>query len=171
MAAPIDRFWPRLRELECDGLSRDEKEDDYSEPNNPPLALSPFEVSKIERKLGTTLPHDYRQFLLEVGGVLFHSTKVSPVEASEWGPVNAVNCLYGSEKEKGSLLETFGLYQGELPEGLIPIGEDPAGNLFCLGIGGQQLGKVYFWDQDRAHITLVANSFADFINRLIKDDE
>src|SRR5271156_561133 len=148
MATPMNKFWPRLRELSCEGLSRDDN-DDYSTPNNPPLPLSPLELAKIERKLGIPLPSDYRQFLLEVGGVLFHSTNVSPIQVREaFGDIEHVECLFGSEKEKGSLLENIETMQGRIPETLIPIGQDPYGNLHCQGIGGDEAGKIYFWDHE-----------------------
>jgi hypothetical protein len=113
--------------------------------------------------------------------VAFYGTNVSPIEIRElFGEVEHVCTLFGSEKEGDtcSLLWNIETYLGRIPKELLPIGDDPYGNLHCLGIRSDEAGKIYFWDHegpgeedDWRGITLVAHSFADFIDRLIKEEE
>lgn len=179
MHATRDRFLSRLKELgiEIGGLSP-QGPNDATEPSPTPMGLA--ELSALERRLGVTLPQAYRDFLLQVGGVLFHSTNVSPIEIrAQFGNVEHVCVLFGSEADRGALLENMEDYQGRIPKNPIPIGSDPYGNLHCLGVRGKELGKIYFWDhegpgkteQDWKNVTLVASSFEDFIDRLVKADE
>jgi len=55
--------------------------------------------------------------------------------------------------------------------------DDPFGNAICLGIAEKYRGRVYFWDHENepdeelwdgevdtaGNITLIANSFTDFV--------
>ena len=168
MTRSTNKFWPLLQELGCEGLSRDDP-DDYSKPNNPPLPVPLAEIAEIEKKLGVALPQEYRQFLLEVGGLLFHGTNVRPIEIREgWGDLEIVNTFIGSSKEGLGLLWTIEATEDRLPKELIPIGEDPFGKLHCLAVRGNHLGKIYFCYHDEEpsweNISLVAESFADFIS-------
>ena len=58
----------------------------------------------------------------------------------------------------------------------IPIADDPGGNAICLGMSGNERGKVYFWDHEMEadegdeptfeNVYLVAESFASFLKSL-----
>ncbi len=39
-----------------------------------------------------------------------------------------------------------------MPGDLLVIGDDQAGNLICLGLGGSRLGQVYRWDHELEHL-------------------
>jgi len=61
----------------------------------------------------------------------------------------------------------------QIPPELLPIAPDPGGNLICLGIAGDVVDKVYFWDHEReghptdwSNIDLIADSFDAFFARL-----
>ena len=63
----------------------------------------------------------------------------------------------------------------ELPEELLPIAVDPAGNKICIGINGNVYGKIFYWGEDEEYeehepsydcIRLVADSFTEFMNGL-----
>jgi hypothetical protein len=32
--------------------------------------------------------------------------------------------------------------------GLIPIAHDPGGNMVCLAVTGEKMGKIFFWDHE-----------------------
>jgi hypothetical protein len=67
-------------------------------------------------------------------------------------------------------------YAGRVPDGLLPIGTDPFGNVFCLGLGGAWRGKVWFWDHESEadegepprvdNLSMVAASFTSFLAAL-----
>ena len=35
-----------------------------------------------------------------------------------------------------------------MPESLIPLGDDGRGNQICLGVSGDETGKVFYWDHN-----------------------
>jgi hypothetical protein len=58
----------------------------------------------------------------------------------------------------------------QLPDGVVPIGCDPFGNLLLLDIMARDFGYVYFWDHEKENmkeptwdnISIVAKSFTAF---------
>ena len=145
-------------------------------------ATRPAPVSLIEafeRRIGASLPDDYRAFLLEVNG----GRPQSPVDTAARYPivridwegrppqesddVAVVHFLLVAENWKGIFSDgrsdalsldgcytTFVEEDRRIPEGLIPIGRDPGGSLFLLDVTGGQRGGVWFWarnwlDRDR----------------------
>jgi hypothetical protein len=68
-------------------------------------------------------------------------------------------------------------YKDRVPLDMLPIGSDPAGNLFLMGVStGECYGKIYFWDHEQEadlepqpyfeNIHYVSPSFADFLASL-----
>jgi len=41
-------------------------------------------------------------------------------------------------------------FEGQLPADLLPVAQDPGGNLLCVGIRGPRSGRVFFWDHNGA---------------------
>lgn len=138
-------------------------------------AADPARVAMLEAKLGTRLPDDYREFLLEHNG-----GRPKPAEfvfARRTGPytdslVDWFLALYDGEH---SNLETVcGWLVNRVPDNLLPIAIDPFGNFVLLGLAGEHRGKVYFWDHenepirqpDWSNIDLIADSFDAFLRGL-----
>jgi hypothetical protein len=127
----------------------------------------------FQRRIGHELPADYREFLLEHNGGVPEATIVETKSVSSL--VRRLHGLHGgpSWARLDKLRKTF---DGRVPDGMLPIGTDPFGNLYCLGIAGRFRPKVWFWDHEgEAHegepprtdnLTLVAPSFASFIGKL-----
>lgn len=62
--------------------------------------------------------------------------------------------------------------------------DDPFGNAICLGISGNERGKVYFWDHEMepdddwdgrletaGNVQLIADSFTEFVAGLAPNDD
>ena len=105
--------------------------------------------------------------------------------------------LYGADCEefRAVLARTqFYRSQGRIPEELIPIGDNMFGDQVCLAVLGEHRGKVFFWDHDDerdeadywqehgqgktvpreflyGNVYLVADSFMDFLARLVRDEQ
>jgi hypothetical protein len=156
------------------------------------------ELAAIERSLGERLPEDFRDFLRTYGDAMFEAltffrpVRSSSISSSPFGRSRileggAFSHFYGSSAAKQSLAESITLYKGRMPDTIIPIGDEGGGNQICLGIKGDERGKVYYWDHEntwselryREHfgkpmppefkfqnVYLVAESFEDFIRRL-----
>jgi hypothetical protein len=83
-----------------------------------------------------------------------------------------------------SLTRRLDRYKGRIPRELLWIMDDPCGNAICVGIIGSYRGRVYFWDHEREpdsdewdgsadsaeNITLLTNSFTEFVAGLKSDD-
>ncbi len=153
-------------------------------------------VCSIERKLGTSLPEDYRTFLKTYGACRFRGES----DRNTWvyfEPLQPLlkrrrphfDAFYGSARDDSYGLESgISLLVGRVPEELIPIGDNGDGSLLCLGIKGEFRGRVYFWSREEepleedeyleefgtprpasemwTNVTLVASDFRDFLGRL-----
>jgi hypothetical protein len=136
---------------------------------------SPSQLEAFEAEIGTTLPDDYRRFLLRSnGGSLGDKYCFENDEA--YVRASAV----GGFQEPYSLRAARGCYQGHpvrIPRALVWIMEDPGGNAVCLGLTGKHRGRVYFWVHDEepdpdewdgevetaGNIRLLADSFTEFV--------
>jgi hypothetical protein len=130
-------------------------------------------IGALEKKLGVTLPEDYKRFLRATnGGIPEPNVFTVPGRGDAMA-----DCLYGIrderahadlewEQERASELEP-------LPAGFLVIGHDPGGNRLMMATNGRQTGRVYFWDRIGLWVRAggkntfpVARSFAEFIESL-----
>jgi len=145
------------------------------EDSNKYGALQHEELEDYEKSLGTSLPTDYREFLiLHNGGT----------------PEKYLVCRSGSNEPSEVWNDSLGLHNGPtycrldiatkdlkeyLPKDIIPFATDPGGNSFCIGISGEYRGKIYFWDheqaQDQDSISELASSFTEFVANLVSEED
>lgn len=145
------------------------------------------ELARFEELIGQTLPEDYRRFLVQcnggyVGGRFWFQGINPEGEEVEAG----VHHIGGFRDESYfSLLDNRECYVGRIPNALIWIHDDPFGNAICLGGAGVHHGRVYFWDHEEEpdedewdgavetadNITLIANSFTDYVAGLRELDD
>jgi hypothetical protein len=137
-------------------------------------------LETIEQFLELKLPKSYRIFLLKYNG---------------GEPIKNV-FFYKEDKTNGSIIDRFfGLvsnkyenllvylrtYRERIPLNMIPIAYDPGGNLILISVKSKDRGKIYFWDHemevddgetpDYSNLTLIADSFDEFIEGLYSIDE
>lgn len=167
-------------------------------PHDP---MTEEELVAIETDLGQPLPEDYRGFVRTYGGASFgelvqfqllEDEPVHPVKSLLGVPIpryenGPLSHFYGSKTGNQSLAESIEALKGRMPDTMIPIADDGAGNQICLGIKGQERGKVYYWDHHNdpdeqeyledygtpmppevkfQNVYLIAESFEDFLRRL-----
>ncbi len=143
------------------------------EKSNPFGALSEARLVQFEVKIGHMLPRDYRQFLLDHNG-----GKPTPSDFTindEQGG-DTLHHVYGLYNGPGyaRLEDAYATYAGRIPAVLLPIADDPGGNVICLGLTGPYRGNVYFWDHESEsddepgfeNVVLIANSFQAFLDSL-----
>lgn len=156
--------------------------------------LSEEEISTLEQRLGSTLPESYREFVSQFGRSAFHEyVDFTPLQPFHDSPAvkGHLGIFFGGESlthRSYSINWNNAAYSGRLPSELLPIGGDGGGDLICLSIQGESRGKVYYWDHTNEpldedqyredygvprpseakwqNVTLIANTFDDFINRL-----
>jgi len=141
--------------------------------NKPPTEET--RVSALENQLGRTLPAEYREFLLRYNGgkpkpgIFRFALRNGRNTDSR---VHWFLSLY--EGEFSNLERNIDTFRGRLPADMLPIADDPFGNIVLLGLHGDVRGKVYFWDHeaepdsqpDWSNIDLIADSFDSFMRAL-----
>ena len=160
-----------------------------------PQLLSPVvvsdpaeELANIERRIGIRLPPLYAFLLLEYQAPIIFEEDVEfiPMQRSPWDGEDGLQSLeivFGLGKDVYSVSHMLDRYRDRMPDGVIPIGEAPFGNIIVLGTKGDVAGKVFFWDhEDEREITgdkqldygnmyLIAESLENFLNRLQPGDD
>jgi hypothetical protein len=109
--------------------------------------VSPEQIAELEARRGVVLPEEYKQLLLRSNG---GKPRPDTFDVPGWhGKASVVTRLYGIHSGKhGNLEKMIDLYEDRLPKDLLPIGGDPGGNLILLGVAGEHMGKIFFWDHE-----------------------
>lgn len=138
------------------------------------LSLEQIEKFEIENNLKLT--ELYKSFLLRWNG-----GKVTPnlfMISDEQGP-SVLSVFYGIGDMYDNLTDFIDIMDERLPLGFIPIGDDPSGNVICLGTKEPYYEKIYFWDHeqesetpdDMSNMYFLANDIDEFLDNLYEDTE
>lgn len=127
----------------------------------------------------SNLPQKYRDFLLKYNGGI-------PQKKRFWfkgkRDGSYLTEFYGIIKSSTSNLLMEQKNAGErIPDNTLPIADDIYGNWILISLKGPDRGKIYFWDHelesyegeipDYSNLTLIADSFEEFINSLQDEHE
>lgn len=140
--------------------------------SNEKLSLEQIEQFEVRNNL--KLPEKYKTFLLKWNGGY---TEPSLFSISEEQGTSVVNVLNGIGNMYDNLDKVIDIYEYRLPEGFVPIGDDPGGNVICLGTKEPYYENIYFWDheeepedsEDMSNMYFLANNIDDFIDKLFED--
>jgi len=144
-------------------------------------------ISAIEQMLKIKLPQDYKDFLMRnnggrpTNGWVFHFYDAHHKKADS----SVINDFYILHEEETAKYDDIRyvykslLHSGQIPQGLLPIADDPGGNIIFVCASeidcdcGYVHGRVFFGNHEQqdpvtGYIALspVADSFADFLHRL-----
>jgi|HubBroStandDraft_6_1064221.scaffolds.fasta_scaffold29902_3 hypothetical protein len=136
------------------------------------LELSSEIIGEFEREVGFTLPADYREFLLRYGLSTQRGYATWPDLRRPGKPGGGVDWWYGlNPNESRDLLRQWKGFRGRIPSDMLPIAESPGGQI-CLGLAGEERGKLFWWDRSEPHadprqnLNVIASDFDTFINSL-----
>ncbi len=129
------------------------------------------QIEQFEVKSGIKLPEKYITFLLHWNGGY---TEPSFFKISKEQGSSVVNVLNGIGDMYDNLEKVIDMYEYRLPKGFIPIGDDPGGNVICLGTIEPYHEKIYFWDHENEpenpdgmkNMYFLANNIYDFLDKL-----
>ncbi|MFB1052218.1 SMI1/KNR4 family protein [Paraliobacillus sp. JSM ZJ581] len=138
--------------------------------------LSLEQIKIFENENNIKLTEQYINFLLKWNG-----GKVIPnlfIISEDQGP-SVLNVFYGIGDMYDNLTDFIEIMDERLPVGFIPIGDDPSGNVICLGTKEPYYDKIYFWDHeqepeapdDMSNMFFLANGIYEFLGNLYEDTE
>ncbi len=137
--------------------------------------ISESKLTGFESELGIKLPSDYRNFLLKHNGGRPHPNVFDVLVEGSILRTGVNRFLGFSDSESETFSNYFEVYADRIPKNLFPIATGLSVDLICLSIRGEDYGKVYYWDHnwevtdgepDYRNIHLIADNFADFLNKL-----
>ena len=110
--------------------------------------LTPAKLNAFEKSLGSTLPEPYRTHLLNHNGGYVDGAK----------RLGNLHHVYGIHDGPGwaRFHDRSQMYGGLVPERLLPIADDPGGNLICIVLSGPDRGALCFWDHEARAIPWAA---------------
>lgn len=144
------------------------------EESRTPLTLE--KLDEVQQRLQLEFPAEYREFLLKYNGGkptpnTFTFTDHSGKQSDSL--VHYFLAIYGNHIDDLAVEYSDLLSDERILPHLVPIANDPFGNLIVLSVGGEDQGKVYFWDHEiepetvgYENMSLIADSFTEFLNML-----
>ncbi len=127
-----------------------------------PVPFPPSELAQIERDYHLSLPEEYKDFAVEIGGCRLIDAQDCHGAAFPWIDsvphhisggmhLSPLEILFGSEiacHEPDRLNWNIRTFLGCMPRSIVPIGSCGGNNLLCIGVNGISRGKVYYWDAE-----------------------
>ena len=141
-----------------------------------------FFLKMIEKYLSINLPKTYRNFLENYEAIdVINEKKVFILNNKTKESSSVDGFFYLTNDYNYSILENYKIYKDRIPENFFPIADDPFGNLILISVKNADRDKIYFWDHemevddgetpDYSNLTLIADSFDEFIEGLYSIDE
>lgn len=104
---------------------------------------APADLAAIEAKYGFLLPEDFKKHVLRFnGGWPKRTTFIQVAEGdriqrsvSEFNPI---------KHGENTLEESLRLLRGDLHDDLVPFADEAGGDVFCLSVGPEDYGSVYY---------------------------
>jgi cell wall assembly regulator SMI1 len=122
------------------------------------------DIQLLEEKIEHKLPSDYISFLVKYNG---GAPSPNLFLINEKEKEDSVSMLYGiTEKKSYDLWRNFALSLGEIPQAIMPIGEDPGGNFICIGILPENSGTIFFLDHETNNVIAIAKNIDNFLDSL-----
>ena len=137
-------------------------------------------INALEQGWQIKLPKNYKNFLMDING---GRPKNKLFTLKDKSNSSLIAGIFGiSDEEDYNILTRYPIMLGDrIPSNTLPIADDQCGNLILLSVKGPDYGKVYFWDHemeadegqtpDYSNLTLIADSFEEFINSLKSEEE
>jgi hypothetical protein len=139
------------------------------------------QMAAVEKIVGLKFPEEYINHLMKFNGGrckpnVFHFNERGKPESDvvEWFLAVYDGESYNLMKK----IEWFKVEEKRIPSYMIPIANDPFGNLICLSCGEQDYGYIYFWDHELEsgeidlddskfeNLSYISDSLGSFLNSL-----
>lgn len=134
-------------------------------------------IENFEGENAVKLSNNYIKFLLKWNGGKPRPGNVFKIDGYGESVLNVFN---GIGDMYDNLSDIIDIYEFRLPEGFIPIGDDPGGNAILLGTTEPYYDHIYFWDHenepdldepDMSNMYFLADNIWDFLDSLYENDD
>jgi hypothetical protein len=145
--------------------------------------ISPKDIIFFENFIGKNLPDGYKEFITQNGcgyvssGYLEYAIYRDRKKNKKVGSALIDYFFAPIHHERYGVYEKLDVYKNRMPNGLIPIGEDPGGNIIVLSVRDHDYGVIYFWDHENEtdegeapngeNLYFIASSFLEFLDDLL----
>ena len=148
--------------------------------DDPALPVAEADVAEAEARMTSSIPPEYRKFLLKNnGGRPRQPCDFSMRDSSGRNQVGTVDRFLGIDAPEFFNLEHYlQVYQDRIPRNRFPIAYDPGGNLIVISTSSSDAGSVYFWDHELEaeegqpptdkNLYFIAGNFDEFLSNLCK---
>ncbi|MBF6615483.1 MAG: SMI1/KNR4 family protein [Candidimonas sp.] len=125
----------------------------------------------LEKRIGAAISDDLRIFFSQVsGGIPERSTFSYGSDGSESSLIQFFFAISGGSKDNDLLLHTLNLISDRLPQGALPIAEEPGGHIVFVYLAGPKSGEVWLWEHDRYEgedcLQFIAKDLDSFVSSL-----
>jgi SMI1-KNR4 cell-wall len=145
--------------------------------------INSSEIKEVENLIGLSFPNQYTNHLLRYNG---GKCKPDIFTFEEDGGIarSRIQLFFAIHDGKNNLVNNINIYkidEKRLPIHILPIADDPFGNLICISCGEKDYGFIYFWNHenevdyaesdayDYSNLYLITKNFDDFINTLTSE--
>ena len=145
-------------------------------------------IIDFEKKFEINLPKDYKEFMIENNGGesdndLFFDFYDNVTQKNNSSVIRSFFRIYEIKNNKivyDDLEKICKIMweEGTLDKKMLPIADDPGGNVICISLFSEDYGTVYFAnheyeDSDTGYlfVSKIANSFSEFVAILYLDEE
>lgn len=117
----------QLKNLISLGLKYDKRQKKQMLTASTPKPAKKEDIDEIEALAGFSLPSDFRRFMLSQNGGIPEKSTITTSERKE----RVLQKIYAlsSNAQNLTLLYLFSIYKNRIPRGMLPFGDDSAGNL------------------------------------------
>ncbi|WBW95933.1 SMI1/KNR4 family protein [Oceanirhabdus sp. W0125-5] len=125
--------------------------------------IDPSIIEELEAELGVVFPDDYKSVILQHNGA-----SIVPFAFKVGEMVESINNFHKVD-------EKYHFSDERLPDGIIPFARDAGDNQICFDYREGNI-SILFWDygspkNDGLDLSLIANSFKEFLDMLFEFDE
>lgn len=143
------------------------------ESSNNKLSLK--DIEHFEEQTNVKFTDKYKEFLLKWNGG-YPEPSVFNISSEQGNSV--LNVFNGIGDMYDNLEKVIDIYEFRLPTGFIPIADDSAGNVICLGTTDPYKDDIYFWDHeqepenpdDMSNMYFLAKDINEFLEMLYEED-
>jgi cell wall assembly regulator SMI1 len=134
----------------------------WTHPDYAPDAVTEGELERVERRLETRLPADYKSAVLQFG-LPRPTIELLDAIVDRQLDLREVSDFLGPAE---MVTVTKDWRDLGLPEELVAFATDCMGNLFCFSAAAEAFGEmpVFFFDHDERSVDVVAPSFTQWVD-------